>query len=76
MDRDEQIEQMAEAYQAQLPDLSDEKLLNRQVVTGEMVRSIPLVAVLTGIALRRGPQVAKKASTASGRQACCVNTPS
>jgi hypothetical protein len=38
----------------------DGKTFNKQVVTGEVVRSIPLVAILTDIALKRGPDVAKE----------------
>jgi hypothetical protein len=38
----------------------DGRTFNRQVVTAEVVRSIPLVAILTDIALERGPDVAKE----------------
>jgi hypothetical protein len=37
----------------------DGKTFNKQVVTAEALRSIPLVAILTDIAIKQGPDVAK-----------------
>jgi hypothetical protein len=37
----------------------DGKIINKQIVTAEVVRRIPVVAVLTGIAIKPGPEVAK-----------------
>jgi hypothetical protein len=38
----------------------DGKTFNSQVVTADVVRSIPLVAILTDVAIRKGPAVAKE----------------
>jgi hypothetical protein len=38
----------------------DGKTINSQVVTAEVVERIPVVAVLTEIALEKGPEVATK----------------
>jgi hypothetical protein len=38
----------------------DGKTCNKQVVTGYVLRSIPLVAILTEVALQKGPDVAKE----------------
>jgi hypothetical protein len=38
----------------------DGQTINRQVVTGDVLRSIPLVAILTEVALQKGPDVAKE----------------
>jgi hypothetical protein len=38
----------------------DGKTFNTQTVTAEVVHSMPLVAVLTKIALEKGPEVAKE----------------
>ena len=38
----------------------DGKTINKQVVTAEVVRRIPVVAVLTDIAMKHGPQAVEE----------------
>lgn len=38
----------------------DGQTFNTQIVTANVIRNIPLVAVLTDLALRKGPDAAKK----------------
>jgi hypothetical protein len=38
----------------------DGKTFNKQVVTPDIIRKMPLVAMLTALALRRGPDAVKR----------------
>lgn len=45
----------------------DGKTFNKQVVTAEVIRSLPLVAALTDLALRKGRHVAAEVMQMIGR---------